>query len=613
MLDKIIDKIFSMKKKTVYLSVIFLIGFIWRLIGAINFSVAADDMHHVTAAINFFASGKLITYDQSSGLWHAFTSVVYGAFGTTQITSRFAALLFGSFSILLLYLLSKEFFNEKVSLTSAFLLAISPFSIKSTMAEMDVMAMFFALFSMLFFIRALKHNKNLFYGLSGLFMGLAIYTKIYPILFVPSLLIYFIYVNKKNKKEVLSKSNIKKLAIFAVLVFLFAFPTLTHNYLLYKDKGFLDLIFTKFTGVGKEISAQYYSWDSFFTQSDPWSDLIFGNKKYMPDGRPLLIGTINYLRIYDPSVFYLGLMGIFLIYFYKKENRNYLVFFLLGIAFLLPFLTSSNLLSKHYLFLFLLLIPIAALSIIEIDKYFSKKFNRKIIFFILGLIFIFSLIFLGFPANSAPFYGESHIGKMIEFKDSEIPKNSLIVMDSRIYRGRINWVSQGRPYLEAAEFLFLTNQQDKIAGETVPIEIFYFECIKDDCGWGTIKDQPEFNQSMESLTDFFKKNGKLTVTLNEPDVDKSYFPFITKKKIDVVNVYKMQILLKAEILQIANQPKDWFLYPIGYTPIEKNFDYYETHNLFDSLINKFAHFVVLIALCLAFLSPVYLIYLLWKK
>jgi len=97
LLDKFIDSLFKTDNHYIYLILIFLLGFILRLIAAINLSVSADDMHFVTHAINFFSSGRLVTYDQSSGLWFALTSVIYNFFGFTQLTSRIAALVFWFF------------------------------------------------------------------------------------------------------------------------------------------------------------------------------------------------------------------------------------------------------------------------------------------------------------------------------------------------------------------------------------------------------------------------------------------------------------------------------------------------------------------------------------
>jgi hypothetical protein len=93
--DRFIEKILDHKSPHLYLVLIFLLAFILRLIAAINLSVSADDMHFVTHAINFISTGRLVTYDQSAGLWFAFTSFMYSLFGITQLASRLAALIFG--------------------------------------------------------------------------------------------------------------------------------------------------------------------------------------------------------------------------------------------------------------------------------------------------------------------------------------------------------------------------------------------------------------------------------------------------------------------------------------------------------------------------------------
>lgn len=614
-IERLIDKIFEIKKNTFYLIIIFLLGLILRLIAAINLSVTADDMHFVVHAINFFSSGRLVTYDQSSGLWFSFTDVIYKLFGMSQLTSRLASIIFGSLSILAIYLLTKEFFNEKVSIISAFLFAIAPFHISNTIAEMDVTAMFFVLLGSLLFIRALKKNKNGYYIVSGIFFGLAIYTKVYPLLFIPSILLYFVYFNWKSHLKIISKENIKKILIFIIFAFIFALPALTHNYLLYKDRGFLDLQFTRTLGLGKDISAQYYAWDGQFSMKNSWKGLIFGDSQHIADGTPLLIGAVSFVSVGDPIIFYLGVIGIALVFFRKKEHRNYLIFFILSILFALPFLASIILLPKHYLFLEILLIPIGSFTLNEMIKKISALFNKDVSKLVLSIFLIIMLIFLGMPNaySIRHVYGESYIGQTIDFKNSDIPKNSLIVSDSRIYRGNIHWISQGRPYLEGVEFVQLINAQDQFPGDIIPIDIYYIECVVDDCGWGTIKDQPEFNESMESLTDFFKQNGQLVKAISEPDRYKPYYSLILKENKNVmINIYNLKIQMKNSVLEIAKQPKKWFLYDIGYLPKEKQFDYYETSGFFAVLLDKIAHWIVLIALVLALLSPLYVIYLVYK-
>lgn len=614
-ISRIVDKIFSLKKTTIYLILIFTLGFILRFIAAINLSVSADDMHFVTHAINFLSADKLVTWSGSSGLWHLFTDLMYKIFGLTQLASRMAALIFGPFSILVIYLLSREFFDERISLTTAFLLSIAPFHIKLTIAEMDVMAMFLVLVGMFLFIKGLKTNKNIQFALSGLFIGLAVYTKVYPLLFIPSLVLYGIYFNRKSMKKISTKENVKKLFTFLFFIFLFTIPALTHNYLLYKDKGFLDLQFTRTFGLGKDVSAQYYSWDHQFNAKNDWAGLIFGNSTNSGSDTPTLLQAVNYIRIGDPINFYLGILGLLILIFYRnreKSNRQYIWFFAFSILFALPFLASIILLPKHYVFLEILIAPMGAVAINKFNERFFKS-SERCMKIILILLLIISLVFLGLPAKNTNthFYGKSHVAQIIDFKEKNIPENALIIADSRIYRGRLHWLAYGRPYLEGIEFSQFINQQDKIPGNIIPLEIYYFECIPDDCGWGGNQVQEEFNNSMESLTDFFKQNGQLIKKISEPIREESYFP-LSDKKIDIVNIYSAKIQIKDSIVAFANEPKEWFLYNIGYQPIEKQFDYYETHNILDKLLDKIAHWIALMALFLAFMSPFYIVYLLKK-
>tara|TARA_Y100000034_G_C6880563_1_gene403456 strand:- start:217 stop:2007 length:1791 start_codon:yes stop_codon:yes gene_type:complete len=591
-------------------------GFILRLIAAINLSVSADDMHFVTHAINFLNSGKLVTYDQSSGLWFAFTDIMYNLFGMTQLASRMAPLLFGSLTIIVMYLFTKEFFGEKVSLISAFFLAIAPFHIKNTVAEMDVMTMFFVLLGFVLFLKAIKKSKNSLFIFSGIFIGLSIYTKVYPLLFIPSLVLYFIYHLKSSKKQVLTKQNLQKIFIFLAIIFIFTIPALSHNYLLYDDKGFLDLQFTRTLELGKETSAQYYSWDAQFEAKNSWKGLIFGDVKYHGSGQPLLLVAINIIRIGDPPIFYLGAIGLFFILFFRNKNKNYLIFFFLSILFVLPFLASIILLAKHFLFLEILLIPLGAKGLEKIVFHISKLKKelpiKLILIVILSTILIFSLIFLGFPdkATKTHFYGKSNIAQIIDFKEDKIPENSLIVQDSRIYRGRIHWTSQERFYLEGTDFIKFINSYNNSGENSFLIDVYYFECVVDDCGWGTIRNQPEFNQTMESLTNFFKERGDLVKTIKEPDASQNFYPWTShNSKKDVINIYHSKLSLNSQILKNAASPKNWFLYNIGYPSYMEEFDDYNTIGFMEIYLQRLANFIKWVSLFLAFISPLYLIYL----
>ena len=71
--------------------------------------------------------------------------------------------------------------------------------------------------------------------------------------------------------------------------------------------------------------------------------------------------------------------------------------------------------------------------------------------------------------------------------------------------------------------------------------------------------------------------------------------------------------LKEATLSFARQPKNWFLYDIGYIPKENQFDYYNLRAGFDNILDKLAHWAVLLAVIFAFLTPLYVIYLVFRR
>ncbi|MGV8142530.1 MAG: ArnT family glycosyltransferase [Candidatus Pacearchaeota archaeon] len=610
-----IDGLFSMDKTKLFLLIFFAFGLIIRIISAVNVSVSADDMHHVIHAIDFYKSGRLVTYDQSAGLWHALTSVFYSVFGVGQFTSRFLLVLFGSFTILLVYLLSKEFFPERVSLFAAFLTAIAPFHIKLTVGEMDIMAMFFVMLSMLLFVRGLKSDKKILFAFSGIAMGLALYTKVYPVLFIPSLLLYAIYYYKKNAKEIISKKNVRLLSIFVLAAVIFAIPVLVHNYLLFQEKGFLDLQFTRTFGLGKEISQEYYGWDHQFNAKNDWSGLVFGRSSNYGDlPTPTLWVALNYLRFGSPLVFYLGIAGIIFMFFYKRD-RNYLVFLGLSLLFALPFLASIILLPKHYLFLELLLIPVTAFTLDSFITFMKAKYKLNLLSIIVVVLLIISFIVLGLTntGTSPHFFGTSAVEQFLEFKASKIAEDSLIVSDSRIYRGQVHWLSYGRPYAEANSFIEFLNIQEDLPGKLVETKVYFIECVSDDCGWGTIKDQPELNASMERLTSLFAQRGILVNEIAEPFKDESFYPLQSSKLQSKFRVYLATVPLNPQVIDFASQPKEWFLYEIGYVHPDSQFDSFKRDTFFKKSLYNLARLIVLISMLFAVLCLLYIIYDIFGK
>ena len=591
-LDGALNVFFSKDKTKIYLLIIFIFGLILRIIAAVNLGVFADDMHFAPHAAGFISSGKLQTWDQPP-MWYFLTDIAYKILGTTQLASRFASVIFGAFSIILVFLIAKEIFkNKKIALIAGFLIAVSPYLIKNNLAEMDATVMFFILAAVFLFIRGLEKNKFYLLMVSIAFLGISLLTKHYALLFLPAFFLIFIE-NKYRNKEKIGKI-IRQAVVLGIVFAIFILPIFASNYLLYKDKGFLDFQFNRLIGLGSEKSAQYYSWAAGWNEKSDYRGFFLGNSRNYYTKTPTALVSLGYMFYGCPIIFILGILG--LLFFYRK-NKIYFAFF--AILFLVPWfmMGSVSLLPKHYLFGTLLLSLPAAVFISTIQEKFKIRLR-----YILIAVLIFNLIYLGSSLNtSGQFYSTSSIQKMISFKQQNILPNALVITDSRIYRGAIVWMFNDRSYIEANDFYKVTESHDSLPGEVVPTEVFFIECGIDDCGWGTVKNQPEFNQSMENMADFFK-NSSVGIQINQKTPG-FYLPFMKKDEEAYFNVYRANLLLKPAVFDIAKSTHLWFLYPIRYDrTISPIFDDYSAYSSFDEILNSLAKFILYLAAAVAILS-----------
>ena len=213
-INKSVDFIFSKDNKK-WVLLFFIIGFIIRTLASLKYRFCADAMVHGTHALGFIESGKLQIMDQDA-VWFFLTDLSMKIFGANMFGIRFLSVLFGSLTIILVYLLGKELFNEKTGLIASFIFMISPFQILHMQALMDVPMSFFALFSMYLLILSLKENKNIFFILSWISLGIAIMIKQIALVFIPAFVLFYLYYNFKHYR----KFKFKKIFL-AVLIIIF--------------------------------------------------------------------------------------------------------------------------------------------------------------------------------------------------------------------------------------------------------------------------------------------------------------------------------------------------------------------------------------------------------
>ena len=587
-IDKILDIFFS-KSNFKYLIILLIIALILRIIASVNIAPNADEVVHAPHAINFINSGKLQIMDEAP-IWFFLTDLIYKIFEVNMFSARFLSILFGSLSILVIYLIGKELFNKRVALFASFLLTFSAYHIIMTLAEMDIAMTFFFLLSMYFLIKALKTNKNKLFLLSWIFLGIAILTKTIALMFIPAYVIFLIYYNLKNKSEVkVSKKLFKTIFIFAIVIFVMVIPILTFNYLLYKDKGIEDLQFSRFLGFGKDTYASIEATLKPFRVNDLF--LSYNGR------RPGLLDGISFYYVFDFVLFILAIFGLIIIF-----NRNKTFSLLLLLIFLFPFifLSGTSLLPYHFAFgipIFALLAANTLDFIIEKTKKIRIK-TKIITYLLLILILVSSILFIN---KQGVFSGKSEVTNIMSYNKDNIENDALVIVDTRIYRGRIVFMFNDKHYLEASQFNDAVGALKQSPQQETSIKTYFIECITDDCGWGTIAQQPDLNQSMEDLTDFFKNNSQsqviLTNTYNEP-----YF-----------NVYQTNLLLKKDILDLADSTHNWFFYPLRYEPKEKVFDNYKTSNFLDKSLDIIAHFILYLEALIVSLSIILLFVILIKQ
>lgn len=572
--DKAVDFFFSSDPRK-YLVLFVLIGLIIRLIVAHNVAPLADEMIHGTNSINIISSGVINAQNQAPA-WLYLTDLAYKIFGVTAIAARFLSIIFGTLTIVVVYLLGRRLFNEKVALIASFLMAISAYYARYTLMEMDHAMMFFILLAFYFFIKELGDKKQLSY-LSAIWLGVALLIKPITLPFIASFVVCFFLISftKANMRQFIS-SNVKRMIGIILILFLFTTPILAYNYILYEQKGISDVIFSRFLGINQGIYENLQGYNKTFVLGEVFS-----------------LGLPAFIKSYwnlDPALFVVGLLGLVLFFVQKhKGGRMFTIFHIIPLIFLL----GTSILQTHLSVFVALFTLSGAFAISWIASKIPGK-EKTTIFVILSLILLVNLWLLmpHLTTTSAMFQARNYA--VANLADSDI-----IVADSRIYRGRTAWMFNDLAYLESTDFPSLIQLNENLTGPRNPVNVYFVEAVTDDYGWGTIASQPEFNQSMEGLVDVFKANGQEQVTLlggggyDEP----------TGKP--TLRIYKAAIDLNPQVYPAIYNTHEWFYYPVRWEKADW-YDKYVPEGFAQIMFNMIGKAFLWISILLALLSPWFL-------
>ena len=486
----------------------------------------------------------------------------------------------------LIYLLAKQVFNKKVALLSAAFLSVSAYHIRYSLIEMDISLTFFLLFAAYTFIRYFKENKVQYLYVTGLLLGTGILIKTITAFFIPIFIAFYFILGKKY----FSKENLTKFFFFSLIIFMFLTPIIIHNILLYKEKGVVDVYVAQYFNINREVHSGQLGYNKSFDIAQLWTG-------------SLSIGKI-FLGL-DPIIFIVGLIGMI---YSSKSSKSKESAFLVSLAiFGYLILIISNLLPTHYVTFIPFLAVFASFLLVRLSEVsFMKEYAAKFLVACFVVLLIANIFFIA--QNLLPHLtSQTANAKLKEFAANSIENDALVIADSRIYRGRIAWLFHDKHYLESLYFVQVLQKIQNMSQENlVKTKVYFIECAKDDCGWGTIT-AGELNDTNEALIAQFKN-------IRDPIAEfKSGGGYDEVTGTPHFNVYKGDIALPKGILGLADTTHEWFYYPVGYEPKEKIWDNYATTTFFAKFFHSFGFLILYISILIGILAPIYLLYELKKN
>ncbi len=146
----------------------------------------------------------------------------YSLFGASTFFTRLPAAIFGTGLVLIVYLLAKTMFSNKVGLISAILTAVSPWGIQ--FSRYSVPASNYVFFVTLFVYLMYKgvktqaeRKKLVYYSAASIMLGLTTYTHIASLAFIPVFLVgcLLLFTKKLNRKVVINGLKYLSMAILS--------------------------------------------------------------------------------------------------------------------------------------------------------------------------------------------------------------------------------------------------------------------------------------------------------------------------------------------------------------------------------------------------------------
>lgn len=436
----------SLDKETKIVIMVFIIGFLLRFFISYFVFPAGDSQWHLSVARFIARTGEIPLFEPLGRatfwvppLYHICAAIFYKIFsiigqGAATKSMNFVSPIFGSLSLVVMYLFAKKMFNKRVALFSLIFLTFIPIHIYySTLQHLDITITFFVLLTVYFL-----YTKHLYLG--AIAAGLGTLTK-YTVFFMFPLFMFLIYWNNRDSKRIF-KNTIKHLLIFFLIIAIIGAPWYIRN-ITTVGTPFYPILNTFFEKIGFTpiIELEYKlqpSLSNLFRPTLPFEFYLdmFGVPLGIPSNLlyldvpffPLFIGVWLAITVlfFIPIIF--GLI--------VKKNSQLKYMLWLWIVPIFVLLSISELLEYGQLFLryFLPIFPAVALlwalgfgKIIELLK--TKRAKIFIYVLLIGCIITFSfgeIVKVKVAAGTHAKYVEDY-----EWAKQNLPKSALLYPASR--------------------------------------------------------------------------------------------------------------------------------------------------------------------------------------